>query len=136
MKPAYLDHIGIAVTPGSRLAEALSVLGLPMTSSERVEREKVDTGWIPLPREQGSVELLQPTEPDSVIAKFLAKNGRDAIHHLSFRVENIAEASALLQNAGFRLIYPEPREGAHKCLVNFIHPQTTGGVLLEISEKV
>jgi len=136
MKPAYLDHIGIAVTPGSRLAEALAVLGLPITGTETVEREKVDTAWIPLPNQQGSVELLQPTEPDSVIAKFLAKSGRDGIHHLSFRVESIQAASALLQAAGFRLIYPEPKPGAHNCLVNFIHPQTTGGVLLEISEKV
>lgn len=135
MKPAYLDHIGIAVKPGSRLAEALAILGLPVTSSERVEREKVDTDWIPLPVQPGNVELLRPTEPDSVIGKFLDKLGRDGIHHLSFRVESIEDVSAKLTAAGFRLIYPAAKPGAHNCLVNFIHPGTTGGVLLEISEK-
>ncbi len=135
MKPAFLDHIGIAVTPNSRLAEALKILGLPITGSERVEREKVDTEWIPLPVQPGNVELLKPTEPDSTIGKFLAKNGRDGIHHLSFRVEDIRAISTKLEQAGFRLIYPEPKAGAHNCLVNFLHPQTTGGVLLEISEK-
>ncbi len=136
MKPAYLDHIGIAVTPNSRLADALKILGLPITGRERVDREKVDTEWVPLPVQPGNVELLKPTEPDSTIGKFLAKSGRDGIHHLSFRVENIREVSKRLEEAGFRLIYPEPKFGAHHCLVNFLHPQTTGGVLLEISEKI
>lgn len=135
MKPAYLDHIGIAVGSSSRLAEALALLGLPVTGSERVEREKVDTDWVPLPVIQGSVELLKPMDPESVIGKFLSKAGRDGIHHLSFRVEDIKAVSAKLSGAGFRLIYPEPKPGAHNCLVNFIHPGTTGGVLLEITEK-
>lgn len=135
MKPAYLDHIGIAVGSSSRLAEALALLGLPVTGSERVEREKVDTDWVPLPVIQGNVELLMPTDPESVIGKFLAKAGRDGIHHLSFRVEDIKAVSAKLVAAGFRLTYPEAKPGAHNCLVNFIHPQTTGGVLLEITEK-
>jgi methylmalonyl-CoA/ethylmalonyl-CoA epimerase len=136
VKPAYLDHIGIAVNQDSRLAEALKILGLPITGQERVEREKVDTEWVPLPEEAGHVELLHPTEPDSVIGKFLEKNKKDAVHHLSFRVENVAKVSDQLRAAGFRMIYPEPRSGAHNCLVNFLHPQSTGGVLLEITEKL
>lgn len=135
MKPAYLDHIGIAIKPGSRLAEALALLGLPVTGKERVEREKVDTTWIPLPPIAGHVELLEPTESASTIQLFLDKAGRDGVHHLSFRVEDISEVSARLKAAGFNLIYPEPRPGAHDCLVNFIHPKSTGGVLLEITEK-
>ncbi len=135
MKPAYLDHIGIAVTEGSRLAKALEVLGLKITGSERVEREKVNTDWLPLPREQGNIELLRPTETDSTIGKFLQKLGRDGIHHLSFRVENIATSTKALEAAGFKMIYPQAKSGAHNCLVNFIHPSTTGGVLFEISEK-
>ena len=132
---AYLDHIGIAVKEGSRLAEALAILGLPVTSTERVEREKVDTDWVPLPLKQGNVELLRPTEKDSVIGKFLEKGGRDGIHHLSFRVDSIDQVSAKLLAAGFKLTYPQAKPGAHNCLVNFIHPATTGGVLLEITEK-
>lgn len=135
MSSAYLDHIGIAITPGSRLAEALSLLGMPISGKERVDREKVDTTWIPLPLQQGNVELLEPTDAESTIAKFLEKQKRDGVHHLSFRVTNILEVSDRLQKAGFRLVYAEPKPGAHHCLVNFIHPQTTGGVLLEITEK-
>lgn len=135
MKPAYLDHIGIAVMPGSRLAAALELLGLKVTGKERVEREKVDTTWIPLPPIAGHVELLEPTDPSSTIQLFLDKTNRDGVHHLSFRVEDIKAVSARLEAAGFKLIYPEPRPGAHDCLVNFIHPKTTGGVLLEITER-
>jgi methylmalonyl-CoA/ethylmalonyl-CoA epimerase len=134
--PAHLDHIGIAVQPGSRLAEALELLGLPVTGSERVEREKVDTDWIPLPAVAGNIELLRPTEPESVIGKFLEKGGRDGIHHLSFRVDKIETVTGNLVSAGFKMIYPQARPGAHGCLVNFIHPASTGGVLLEISEKI
>jgi len=132
---AYLDHIGVAVKPGSRLAEALALLGLPVTSKERVEREKVDTTWIPLPVKPGNVELLEPTEPSSTIQIFLDKMNKDAVHHLSFRVESIAAVSEKLTAAGFNLIYPEAKPGAHGCMVNFIHPKSTGGVLLEITEK-
>jgi methylmalonyl-CoA epimerase len=135
MQPAYLDHIGIAVRPESRLAEALKILGLPITGSERVEREKVDTDWVPLPVVQGNIELLKPTEGDSVIGKFLGKSGRDGVHHLSFRVESIELAQKALVSAGFKMIYPQAKPGAHGCLVNFIHPQTTGGVLLELTEQ-
>lgn len=136
MKPAYLDHIGIAVKKDSPLAKALEILGLPITGQERVEREKVDTQWIPLPQERGSIELLHPTQSDSTIQKFLDKVGRDGIHHLSFRVENIREVSKRLSDAGYKLIYPEAKPGAHGCIVNFLHPQSTGGVLLEITEKI
>lgn len=132
---AYLDHIGIAVKPGSRLAQALAVLGLPVTSEEEVPREEVKVEWVPLPKKEGHVELLHSSKSGSTIEKFLDKMGRDAVHHLSFRVEDIDAVSAKLQKAGFKLIYPEPRDGAHDCRVNFIHPSTTGGVLLEITEK-
>ena len=133
--PVYLDHIGIAVRPDSRLAKALAVLGLAVTGKERVEREKVDTTWIPLPAVAGHVELLEPSEPSSTIQTFLDKAGRDSIHHLSFRVTDIREVSAKLVAEGFQLIYPEPKPGAHDCLVNFLHPKSTGGVLLEITER-
>jgi methylmalonyl-CoA/ethylmalonyl-CoA epimerase len=131
---AYLDHIGIAVTDHSPLAKVLAVLGLAITHHEHVTREHVLTEWVPLPVRQGNIELLHSTSPDATIGKFLQKTGRDAVHHLSFRVENIEEASNLLRAAGFKLIYDAAKPGAHNCLVNFIHPQTTGGVLIEISE--
>lgn len=135
MKPAYLDHIGIAVTKNSSLAKALAVLGMKITGQEQVPREKVETQWIPLGDPSGHIELLLPLEENSTIGKFLEKNQRDGVHHLSFRVEDILVASDALTKAGFKLVYSEPKMGAHHCLVNFIHPQTTGGVLLEITQK-
>ena len=133
---AFLDHIGIAVNPTSRLAEVLAILDLPATGKEIVAREKVETEWIPLPEKSGHIELLRPTEADSVIAKFLAKNGKDGIHHLCFRVDDIEGISQRFLAAGFTFVYPSAKSGAHNCLVNFLHPQGTGGVLVEISQKL
>ena len=140
MMKAHLDHIGIAIQPNSPLAEVFEVLGLPIASRERVERESLDIDWIPLPAGDAvsapHLELLHPYEESSVIGKFLAKNKRDGVHHLCFRVDDALQVGVALQNAGFQLIYPLPKAGAHDCLVNFLHPQSTGGVLIEISQKV
>lgn len=140
---AYLDHIGIAVQANSPLAKALGIIGLASSGNEVVASEKVDTEWFPLPAVKNvapntsgtSIELLHPTEPESVIGKFLAKNGRDGVHHLSFRVEDLGAMMKKFEAAGFRFVYPSPKPGAHDCLVNFLHPATTGGVLLELTEK-
>ena len=132
---AKLDHIGISVSPGSRLAELLEILELPRAGSEKVESEKVNVEWVPLPVTTTKIELLTGTSADSAITKFLAKTGKDAIHHLSFRVADIESSMKALTKAGFKVIYPEAREGAGGCRVNFIHPSTTGGLLIEISEK-
>lgn len=137
---SYLDHIGIAVKPNSPLAKVFEVLGLPIANRERVERESLDIDWVPLlPTDAASaphLELLHPYEDECVIGKFLAKNGKDGVHHLCFRVDDVQHTGVALQGAGFRLIYPIPKMGAHNCLVNFLHPQSTGGVLIEISQKV
>ncbi len=132
--PAYLDHIGIAVKPDSPLLRALEIIGLKSTGQEEVAREKVEVTWVPLPK-PGKIELLKATAEDSQIAKYLAKNGKDGVHHLSFRVDDIEATSAALKKAGFQLIYPSAKPGADECMVNFVHPQATGGVLLEITEK-
>lgn len=133
---AYLDHIGVAVHPRSRLAELLEILGLPITDSETVEREQVDVDWVPLPnRQKTKIELLQPTGREGAIAKYLAKSGRDGIHHLSFRVGDIEGISEELLAAGFQLVYPESREGADDCMVNFVHPASTGGILVELTAR-
>lgn len=132
---AYLDHLGIAVKADSRLAELLRVLGLSVAGREQVASEKVNVDWIPLPLKQTKIELLQGTSPDSAISKYLAKQGRDGVHHLSFRVENMAKAMQALSDAGFQLVYPDARPGADHCIVNFVHPSSTGGVLVEITQK-
>ena len=133
---AYLDHIGISVSKNSRLAELLALLGLSVSGSETAESEKVAIDWIPLPNEKKTkVELLTGTAPESAISKFQAKVGKDAIHHLSFRVVDLKVVTEKISTAGFTLVYPDAREGADHCLVNFVHPSSTGGVMVEITQK-
>ena len=87
-----------------------------------------------LPLGEGSVELVQPVTGDSAMARFLEKKG-PGFHHLCLRVEDIRAELARLEAAGVQLVDREPREGAHGTLVAFLHPKSTGGVLIELAEK-
>ena len=80
------------------------------------------------------IELLEPLSSESVIAKFMDKRG-PGIHHICFRVEGLDNLVLKLKDLGVRLINEEPRAGAHGCRVVFVHPKSTGGVLVELSEK-
>jgi methylmalonyl-CoA/ethylmalonyl-CoA epimerase len=84
--------------------------------------------------ESGAVELVQSVAEDSAMAKFLAKKGQ-GIHHLCYEVEDIRAELARLAEAGVQLVDAEPREGAHGTLVAFLHPKSTGGVLIELAQK-
>src|SRR5262245_4914854 len=125
-----LDHIGIAT---NQLAEGLAVwqetLGLPVDSTEEVKEQGVRVAMLPIG--ETHVELLEPTSPDSPIGRFLAKRG-PGIHHLAVEVPDIRAALADLVKKGVRLIDEKPRTGAGGCLVAFIHPSSTNGVLLEL----
>ena len=99
---------------------------------EEVPSELVRTGFLELSN-QASLELLEPTTEDSVIKKFLEKRG-PGIHHICLRVKNIDDIVANLKKQGIRLINESPKLGAHNCRVIFIHPASTGGVLIELSE--
>ena len=127
-----IEHIGIA-TP--RLDEALKFwrdsLGLEVTHTEVVEEQGVRVAMLPLGEPR--VELLEPTGPQSPVAKFLEKRG-PGIHHIAVRVADIRAALARLKREGARLIDEEPRTGAGGCLVAFVHPSAAGGVLLELVE--
>ncbi len=127
-----LDHIGVA-TPSLDEANFFKLLGLPDGGVEEVPTEKVKVGFFKTDNE-ATVELLEPTSDESPIAKFLDKRG-PGIHHICFRVEGIDALVATLKEKGIRLINEEPRPGAHNCRVVFIHPKSTGGVLVELSEK-
>ena len=128
-----IEHIGIA-TRG--LDEAIGfwrdVLGLQEVGTEEVEDQKVRVAMLPLG--ESRIELLEPTSEDSPIAKFLEKRG-PGIHHIAVRVPDIRVALARLKERGARLIDETPRVGAGGCLVAFIHPSTTNGVLLELVEE-
>ena len=125
-----IDHIGIA-TRG--IEEALGfwrdALGLEVKHTETVEEQGVRVAM--LPAGEPRVELLEPTGPASPVAKFLEKRG-PGIHHVAVRVEDIRAALARLKAGGARLIDKEPRVGAGGCLVAFVHPAASGGVLLEL----
>ena len=127
-----IDHIGIATNGIDEAARFyLESLGLQIEYVEEVASQKVRVAMLPLG--ESRVELLEPTSDNSPIFKFLAKRG-PGIHHIAVRVQDIRASLAELKEKGARLIDEEPRTGAGGCLVAFIHPSSTGGVLLELVE--
>jgi methylmalonyl-CoA/ethylmalonyl-CoA epimerase len=128
-----IDHIGIA-TRGIDEASAfwLSALGLSAIETEEVADQKVRVAMLPIG--ESRIELLEGTAADSPIARFIEKRG-PGIHHLAVNVEDIHSALAGLKEDGVRLIDTVPRIGAGGCLVAFVHPSSTGGVLLELVQN-
>ena len=133
MKPTVVDHIGIAVKSiDDALAFWQSALGVKCTGVEEVEEQKVKTAFLPIGDTE--IELLEATSDESPVAKFIEKKG-EGIHHLAIRVENLEAALAELKEKGIRLIDETPRYGAGGAKISFVHPKSTGGILLEISER-
>jgi methylmalonyl-CoA/ethylmalonyl-CoA epimerase len=128
-----INHLGIA-TKG--IDEALNfwqkALGLENVHTEVVEDQKVRVAMLPLG--ESRIELLEPTADDSPISKFLEKRG-GGIHHIAVEVDDIEAALRKLKDQGMRLIDETPRTGAEGCLVAFVHPGSTGGVLLELVQE-
>lgn len=130
-----LDHIAIAVNDIEESVLLYSALGLKFSDErEIVDSQKVKTAFCPIDK-NGKIELLEPTSEESSIAKFIKKNGA-GIHHLCFNVLDIKMKQLELEGKGFKFIYDQPFVGAHKCLVNFIHPKSMNGVLIELSQKM
>jgi LAO/AO transport system kinase len=129
-----LDHIGIAV---ENLSDALAfyrdALGLEVEAPEEVASQRVRAQFIPVG--ESAIELLEATNEDSPIAKYVAKRG-PGLHHITLRVDDIRATLARLKAKGVRLIDEQPREGAHGSLVAFIHPASAHGVLVELKEDV
>jgi methylmalonyl-CoA/ethylmalonyl-CoA epimerase len=127
-----IDHIGIATGGIEEVADFYrEALGLKIEDVEEVSEQKVRVAMLPIG--ESRIELLEPTTSDSPISKFLAKRG-PGIHHVAIQVENIRESLRKLKQEGTRLIDEEPRTGAGGCLVAFVHPSSTGGVLVELVE--
>ncbi|SRR5690554_653130 len=128
-----IDHIGIAV---KNLDETLKfyedIMGIKCVSKEVVEEQKVKVAFLPIGDTE--VELLESTHEDGPIAKFIEKKG-EGIQHIAFKVDNIEEAIKELQEKGVRLIDEQPRYGAGGARIAFLHPKSTSGVLIEISER-
>jgi len=128
-----IHHIGIATSEIGGAAEMWdALLGLRADHTEEVAGQKVRVCMLPLG--ESRLELVEPMSPDSPISKFLEKRG-GGIHHIALSVEDIRATLQDLKQKGARLIDEEPRAGAGGCLVAFIHPSSTGGVLLELVQE-
>jgi len=129
-----IEHIGIAVKSikdSNILFEKL--LGLPAYKEEEVESEGVKTSFFM--NGPNKIELLEATNPDSPIAKFLEKKG-EGIHHIAFDVEDILVEIERLKSEGFTVLNETPKKGADNKLVAFLHPKTTNGVLIELCQEI
>ncbi|HYH07317.1 MAG TPA: methylmalonyl-CoA epimerase [Thermoanaerobaculia bacterium] len=127
-----LDHIGIAVRSLEAGTKIYRDLGLDVQHVEEVATQRVKTAFLSVG--DSNLELLEPTSPDSPIARFIEKRG-EGIHHICLRVENIEAHLERLKGEGYRLINEAPVPGAHGCRVAFLHPAAGNGVLIELSEK-
>ncbi len=127
-----INHIGIAV---QSLEDSLpfyrDILAMPFAGVEEVAEQKVRVAMLGIG--ESKIELLEPTSPDSPVAKFLEKNGQ-GIHHIAYEVDDIEGAIASLVAAGARMIDDKPRSGAHGTKIAFVHPKSSNGVLTELCQ--
>ncbi|HVP44102.1 MAG TPA: methylmalonyl-CoA epimerase [Terriglobales bacterium] len=124
-----IDHLGIAVKSLEQAKKFYQQLGMEVMPEEVVEAEKVRLAMVPLG--ESRIELLEPTSEESPIAKFLAKRG-EGLHHVSLRVDDISATVKRLKQQGVRLISGDVKIGAGGHMYVFVHPQSAGGVLLEL----
>ena len=127
-----INHIGIAVQSlDATLPFYRDALGMPFHGTEEVAEQKVRVAMLGIG--EAKIELLEPTSPDSPIAKYLEKNG-PGIHHIAYEVADITAAIAHMQQQGARMIDEQPRNGAHGSKIAFIHPKSSNGVLTELCQ--
>ena len=133
----YLDHIGIACENLDEASKFWNLIGLLQGDDELVEEQGVVTRFFSTSSNDPTtpkIELLEPTGKDTPIGKFLSKRGA-GVQQVCFRVENLEEMIKLLIDNGGVMIDTEPRNGAHGALIAFVHPKSTGGVLVELAQK-
>lgn len=133
MKPTHIEHIGIAV---NSLEESIpyyeNVLGLKCYAVEEVKDQRVKTAFFMVG--QTKIELLESTDPEGPIGKFIGNKG-PGIHHIAFAMEDVGVALKEAEENGVRLIDKEPRKGAEGLSIGFLHPKSTHGVLTEFCGK-
>ena len=135
MIPSHIEHIGIAVPSiEAALPYYENVLGLKCYAIEEVADQKVKTAFLKVG--EVKLELLEPTSPESTIAKFIEKNGgRGGVHHIAYAVNDIEGRLQEVSEKGVQLIDASPRKGAEGLTIAFLHPKSTAGVLTEFCEK-
>jgi methylmalonyl-CoA/ethylmalonyl-CoA epimerase len=126
-----IDHLGIAVPSLEPAISAYEALGFRVEKTHDVPTEKVRAAFLPVG--ESHLELLQPTDPSSVVARFLEK--RSGLHHVCVLVDDLDAALAEMKTRGVPLLDEKPRVGAGGCRVAFVHPKGAGGVLLELKER-
>jgi methylmalonyl-CoA/ethylmalonyl-CoA epimerase len=133
MIPKYIEHIGIAV---KNLDQAIdyyeNVLGLKCYKIEEVKDQKVKTAFFKVG--ETKIELLETTDPEGPIGKFIEKRG-EGIHHIAFAIDNLSESLKELKAKGIELIDSSPKKGAEGLDIAFLHPHSTFGVLTELCER-
>ena len=132
-----MDHIGIACDDLDQSSNFWKLIGLLQGDDELVEDQGVVTRFFSTSSNDPNtpkIELLQPTGPDTPIGKFLSKRG-PGVQQVCFRVEDLEAMIALLLENDIQMIDNEPRKGAHGALIAFVHPKSTGGVLVELAQK-
>jgi len=135
MKPNRVDHVGIAVNNLDEAIKFYEALGLTCTNIEVVDEQQVKVAFFPCG--DADLELLESTTPDGPVAKYIEKNGgRGGIQHIALNVTDIKEAIEYMKSIGMRMIDNEPRYGAGNSSIAFVHPKCTGGVLIELAQRL
>ncbi len=133
MNISHIEHIGIAVEDLNKaIAYYENILGLKCIKIEEVKSQKTKTAFFQLG--QTKIELLQATEPDSPIGKFIEKKG-EGLHHIAFAVDSVKKSIEEASQKGINLINNSPTDGADNMKIAFLHPKSTFGVLTEFCEK-
>ena len=133
----YLDHIGIACENLNEASNFWRLIGLVQGNDETIMEQGVTTRFFSTSENDPHtpmVELLEPTEEDTPIGRFLAKRG-PGVQQICFRVENIENIISYLLDNGVKMIDTVPKQGANGALIAFVHPKSTGGVLVELVQK-
>lgn len=129
-----IEHLGIAVKNIEQSNELFSKLfNKTPYKMEKVESEGVSTSFFMMG--ESKIELLEATNPDSAIAKFIEKKG-EGIHHIAFEVEDIYSEMERLKKEGFTLLNEQPKKGADNKLICFLHPKSSNGVLIELCQEI
>ena len=129
-----IEHIGIAVKDLEKSNQLFySLLGIEPYKTEEVSQEAVTVSFFKTG--ESKIELLQATDENSPIAKFISKKG-EGIHHIAFEVEDIIKSMNELKNLGFELLSDTPKQGADNKLICFLHPKSTNGVLIELCQEI
>lgn len=128
-----IEHLGIAVDNIEQSLKVYeSLLGASCYKLEEVESEGVKTAFLQIG--ESKIELLEATNPESAIAKFLSKKGK-GIHHIAFETDNIEAEIKRLIEEGFELIHQTPKDGADNKRIAFLHPKSTDGILVELCQE-